>query len=139
MKPVAGQITFEKKNAYKIVVIVGIQLILAAIHIFRLGQLFDGTLYNLYYGYASDIMLPFGAYFLLGINEFSIPLLRSWWSKALIVFTAPTACEIAQYFGIYAFGVTFDPLDILMYGVGVMLAAALDMQVFPRIFKFWKK
>ena len=135
---VSGAIPFQKKNANKIIVIVGINLLIAFMHAFRVGQMLNGTWYNLYYAYASDIMLPFSAYFLIGVNEYSIPWVRPWRNKAMLIFAAPTICEILQYFDIYAFGVTFDPLDIVMYGVGVLIAVFLDLKVFPRIFKFWK-
>ncbi len=126
-----------KKLTYKIALVISIQLVIAAIHAFRLGQIFEGNLYNLYYSYFSDFILPFGTYFLLSANEYSIPFLRHWSVKALAVFSAATLAEILQYFGVYALGVTFDPVDILMYGCGVILAANVDTQVFSRMFKFW--
>jgi len=132
-----GEVSMQK-FAYKIVIIISIQLVIAAIHIFRLGQIFEGNLYNLYYSYFSDLILPFGIYFLLSANEYSIPFLRHWRVKALAVFSLATLAEILQYFGVYALGVTFDPIDILMYGCGVILAAIVDTQVFSRLFKFWK-
>ena len=98
---------------------------------------FNGELYILYYSYFSDIIIPFGIYFLLSINEFSIPFLRDWRVKSIIVFSATTTTEICQYFGIPVLGVTFDPIDIIMYGAGVVLAVFIDRQVFTRIFKFW--
>ena len=126
-----------KKFAYKVAIIIIIQLAIAAIHAFRLGQIFEGNLYNLYYSYFSDLILPFGTYFLLSANEYSIPFLRHWSVKALAVFSVATLAEILQYFGVYALGVTFDPVDILMYGCGVTLAVIVDTQVFSRMFKFW--
>jgi len=127
-----------QKFAKKIAIVISIQLVIAAIHAFRLGQIFKGTLYNLYYSYFSDLILPFGIYFLLGANDYSIPFLRHWKVKALFVFSVATLLEILQYFGVYALGVTFDPFDILMYGCGVILAVIIDTQVFPRMFKFWE-
>jgi glycopeptide antibiotics resistance protein len=126
-----------QKFAYKVAIIISIQLVIAAVHAFRLGQIFEGNLYKLYYSYFSDLILPFGIYFLLSANEYSIPFLRYWRVKALAVFSVATLAEILQYFGIYALGVTFDLVDILMYGCGVILAAIVDTQVFSRIFKFW--
>ena len=126
-----------KKITNKIFVIIAIQMVIALIHIFRLGQLFNGELYKLYYGYFSDIIIPFGFNFLLSINEFSIPVLRDWRVKAIIIFSATTTSEICQYFGIYALGITFDPVDILIYGLGVLMAVIVDRQVLARIFGFW--
>jgi len=121
----------------KILFVVCIQLVIASIHIFRLGQIFNGELYNLYYGYFSDIILPFGGYFLLSMYDYQYKFLRHWGIKAIIVFSLTSTCEILQYFGIYALGVTFDPLDIVMYGSGVLLAAFVDTRVFAKIFRFW--
>ena len=49
-----------------------------------------------------------------------------------------TISEIMQYFGIYFFGVTFDALDILMYGIGGIVATFIDKQIFERIVPYWK-
>ncbi|MFC2085156.1 hypothetical protein ACFLS9_08870 [Bacteroidota bacterium] len=127
----------SNKFIKKITVIVIIQLIIAAAHFFRIGRFFDGQLYILYYSYFSDLALPFGFYFLLCGNAQKVPFLRRWTNKAIIVFSAAATAEILQYFGIYALGITFDPVDILMYGIGVLFAAFVDTQIFPRIFKFW--
>ena len=64
--------------------------------------------------YASDLMLPFGAYFLLSMNELHLGFLRKWHVKALIVFSVMTFSEILQLFGVYFFGGTFDMVDILI-------------------------
>jgi hypothetical protein len=126
-----------KKTAKKILVSVSILLLIAMIHIFRIGTWFSGSLYDLYYAYFSDVILPFGIYFLLCINEFSYPFLRRWGVKAAIVFAVAATAEICQGLGIAALGVTFDPLDFVMYGLGVLLAALVDTQVFARLFPFW--
>lgn len=57
----------------KTMIVILIQVFIALIHIFRLGQLFNGRAYDLYYGYFSDLILPFGAYFLLSMNDATIP------------------------------------------------------------------
>lgn len=122
----------------KTIFVVLLELVLASISLFRLGQVFNGDLYNLYYGYFGDIQIPFGAYFLLSINEESIPFLRSWLVKFGIVFLVMTTSEVAQFFGIELFGVTFDPYDILAYGIGAMLAVLVDLKIFARYLSFWK-
>ena len=121
----------------KIMIIILIQVLIALIHIFRLGQLFDGHVYDLYYGYFSDLILPFGAYFLLSMSDATIPFLRKWYVKAGIVFSLASFSEICQFFGIEAWGVTFDPFDIGMYGAGVLIAAFVDVKLFANIFGFW--
>jgi len=87
-------------------------------------------LYNLYYGYFSDIVIPFGLYFLLSLNDTAIPVLRRWYVKAGIVFSLASFTEICQFFGFEALGVTFAPVDILAFGTGVLIAAFVDVKVF---------
>lgn len=121
----------------KIAVVVGLQLVIALIHIFRVGTFFSGKLYIYYYSFFGDFILPFGMYFLLCIQDKSIPFLRSWKVRALIVFGVATLAEILQGFGVYAFGVTFDPLDILMYAAGVLCAVLVDVKILTPKFAFW--
>ncbi len=81
--------------------------------------------------------MPFGFYFLLSMDEQWIPVLKRWNVKWVIMFLLPSIAETCQYFGIPVLGSTFDPLDYLMYAIGVTFAAIVDTQVFPRIFGFW--
>ncbi len=55
----------------------------------------------------------------------------------MVVFALCTTSEILQYFGIFALARVFDPIDIVMYGIGVLLASIVDRKVFTRIFSFW--
>ena len=121
----------------KILIILLIQVAIALIHVFRLGQIFQGQAYHLYYSYFSDFILPFGTYFLLSLNEVAISVLRKWYVKAGLVFALATVAEICQFFGIEVLGATFDPFDILMYGMGVLVAAFIDVKVFARYLGFW--
>lgn len=127
-----------KNQRIRILIGLIIMLILAAIHIFRVGSYLSGDAYTYYYSYASDIMLPFGAYFLLCMNDVQLTFLRKWYVKAMIVFGVMTFSEILQYYGIYFFGVTFDWLDILMYGTGALAAAFLDKQILEKFVPNWK-
>jgi len=121
----------------KILVIILIQIAIALIHVFRLGQVFRGQAYNFYYSYFSDFLLPFGMYFLLSLNDVAIPVLRKWYVKAGLIFALTTFAEICQFFGIEVLGATFDPFDILMYGMGVSAAALIDVKVFTKYLGFW--
>ncbi len=103
-----------------------ILLIIALIHIFRVGSYLHGTLFTLYYSYFSDIIIPFGMYFLLCLNETHIPLLRGWLVKAVLVYGIASSVEIMQAFGIPLLGQTFDPLDFAMFGGGVLIAILVD-------------
>ncbi len=118
-------------------IVILIQVAIGSLHALRCGRLLSGQLSRYYSSYFSDLVLPFGAYFLLALSEDQIPLFRSWFGKAGAVLILTTAAETAQYFGFYALGVTFDPLDIVMYAVGVLLAALLDVRVFARHVNGW--
>ncbi len=114
-----------------------IVFIIAAIHWFRLGSYLNGDLHDYYYSYASDIMIPFAAYFLLSLNEIQFKFLQKWYMKAFIVFGIMTFSEVMQYFGIYFFGDTFDGVDILMFGVGVYIAFGLDTILLKKYVPYW--
>jgi len=118
-------------------IIVCIMILIAAVHILRVGSYLEGELYNFYYSYFSDFVLPFGCYFLLCATELQMPILRRWETKLAIAFLMPSIAETCQYFGIPVLGSTFDLLDYLMYGKGALSAVVVDTQVFSRIFDFW--
>ena len=122
----------------RIIVGVTILIVIALVHAFRIGSYLNGEWYILYYSYASDIMMPFGMYFLLVINEIRFPKLRRWWVKALIIFILTSITELMQAFGIHFLGVTFDFMDFVMFGVGVLLAVVLDTQILLRFVPDWK-
>lgn len=127
----------KNKILGRTILVVIIMLIIAAVHGFRLGTFLSGRAYIYYYSFASDIMLPFGSYFLLSLNEIQLKFLRKWYIKALIVFCVMTFSEVMQYFEIYLFGVTFDCLDIIMYALGVLLAVFFDKLIFEKFLPFW--
>ncbi len=119
---------------YKKVVITSIMILIALIHFFT-GSNYKGPYPEFVNGYLLDILVPFGFYFLLCLIKF--PLLKSWIVRGILVFGVASFTEIAQFFGVPIFGQTFDPVDFVIFGVGVMLATILDIIVFPRIFDFW--
>ena len=129
----------NNKHTVRNRMIIGFSILtgIALIHIFRVGQYLKGDLFTYYYSYASDIMIPFGLYFLLCINESTIRFFRKWYVKALFVFGITTIIEILQLFGVYIVGVTFDILDILMYAIGVMIAVLSDRLILKRFIPFW--
>jgi len=122
----------------RLAVIYSIVALIAAVHIFRLGSCLQGELYNFYYSYVSDFILPFACYFLLcGLEQ--IPILRRWEAKFAIAFLIPSVAETCQYFGIPVLGSTFDLLDYFIYGIGALSAVVVDTQVFSRVFDFWTR
>jgi len=118
----------------KRVVLVSLVIPIALLH-FATGTHYRGPYPGFVNGYLLDILVPFAFYFLLCLSEFS--LLSSWIVKSILVFGAGSSVEIAQFFGVPIFGQTFDPVDFIMYGIGIMVAVVLDTTVFPRIFEFW--
>ena len=127
----------QQNHLGRIIVVISVLLIVAIVHILRVGSYLEGMLFNLYYSYFSDIIVPVGIYFLLCLNEIGFPFLKPWWAKAGIVFAVASVSEILQGFGVPLLGQTFDPLDIVMFAIGVMLAVFLDRVIFTRLFPFW--
>jgi len=111
--------------------------LIALIHLFPVGSYFTGQWKIYYYSYASDLMIPFGAYFLLCIAEFNWPVFRKWYTKAFFIMGITTVAEMLQLRGIYALGSTFDPLDFVMYFIGVGLAVLFDRLVFKKFITHW--
>ena len=120
-------------------IIVGLSIItiIALIHIFRVGHYLDGDLYLFYYSYVSDLIIPFGVYFLLCITEVNIKIFQKQYAKAAFIIGCTTLAEIQQLLGIYALGITFDPVDILIYVLGVGIAVIFDRLLFKRFIPFW--
>jgi hypothetical protein len=123
------------KSFGKRIVVVVIAVAVGLLH-FVTGASYRGPFPAFVNSYLIDILLPTSLYFLLSLTEHS--LFRSWVVKALSVFSFGVAVETAQYFGAPVLGRTFDPLDYVMYAVGVLLAAFFDLFLFPRLFSFWE-
>jgi hypothetical protein len=121
----------------RIALVVSILLVIALVHSFRVGTYLRGSLFTLYYSYFSDVVVPFGMYFLLCLNDVSVLFLRDWRVKAVLVFGVAASTEVMQAFGVPLLGQTFDPLDFVMFGVGVLLAALVDRSLFDRLFSWW--
>ena len=121
------------KKLAKQSMIIGMALVVAMFHIVGIAQYTSGMVSVLYSSYFSDIVIPFMVYFLLC----NIDFLPKWWQKAALTFGIAATAEFLQYFGIDALGSTFDPIDIVAYAAGVLLAALVERQVFARYFKFW--
>ena len=124
----------ETQRRKKSFLVVCVALPVALLH-FVTGEDYNGPFPVFVNGYLLDILLPLTFYLLLCLVEWR--LLAYWWVKAGLVFGAATAVEIAQYFGAPLFGRTYDPVDFVMYALGVGLAVLLDRCVFVRAFRFW--
>ena len=107
---------------------------IALLHFFT-GSAYSGPWPELVNGSLLDVLVPLAFYLLLCLPE--IPQLQPWPVKALMVFGAAASVEVAQFLGVPILGRTFDPLDFVMYGLGVALAVLLDTVVFPRALPSW--
>ncbi len=114
--------------------VTGVNILIALIH-FVTGPQYQGPLPIFVNGYLLDILIPLGFYLLLCLPEQQI--FTHWPVKALLVFGAAAAVEVAQYFGLPVLGETFDPVDFVMYGIGVAAAVIPDMVILPRVVMFW--
>jgi hypothetical protein len=119
------------------IVVVILQLVLAMIFAASKNWM-SGSMQVFYQSYFADVMIPFGFYFLLSLISDNHKQLQNWWVKALLVFGLCSLSETLQYFGVFALARVFDPVDYLMYGVGVLLAAFVDRQIFTRMLPFWE-
>ena len=138
-------------------VAVSVLLFIALVHAFRLGSHLRGRLFVLYYGYFSDIIIPFGMYFLLCMFEAQVraiilsdapeavkhrvspalAFLSDWRLKAALVFGVASFTEVLQALGVPLLGRTFDPLDFAMFAGGVLLAVLADRILLERLLPGW--
>jgi len=124
------------KQNKRVVLVVVLELIIASFFIIGAGWA-SRSVYILFHSYFADIFLPFGFYFLLSIKGNKSRYLNTLWKKSAAIFALTATSETLQYFGIYALARVFDPIDYVMYGLGVLLAAFVDRIIFTRKFYFW--
>ena len=118
-------------------VAIGIVVAVALLHAFRVGSYLSGSLHRLYYSYFSDIVVPFAAYFLLYLVVRHWRSFGDWRTKAAVVLGVASFAEVMQGVGVPLLGRTFDPLDFLMYAVGVLLAVLVDQVLLDRVLPGW--
>ncbi len=117
------------------VLVVGIQLMLVVVLVVG-SRVTSGWVRIWYSSYFADVALPFGFYFLLMVVGQQWAVLKEWWKKALAVFGLCAISETLQYMGIFALARVFDPMDYVMYGVGVLLAVVVERKVLARWVSF---
>ena len=115
-------------------VIIIIMMLIVLAHVFRVGAYLPDPLFTIYYSYFSDIVIPLGMYLLLCLNDVFVRIHRDWRVKAFLVFGVASFTEVLQALGVPLLGQTFDPLDFLMFGAGVLLAVFVDKAILDRIF-----
>lgn len=120
----------------KVRLVVLIQIVIALFFVIGAGWAGEDV-DILFHSYFADIFLPFGFYFLLFMAGDKSRFFDMWWKRVIAVFTLVSISETLQYFGIYALAIVFDPIDYVMYGVGVLLAAFIDRKIFTKTLNFW--
>jgi hypothetical protein len=111
-------------------VVVGICLVVGLLH-FVAGPRYGGPWPRFVRGYLIDILLPLALYLLLGISW--RVLAGSRLARGLVVLAVGGTVEGLQYLGLPLFGATFDPLDLVMYVLGVSGGAIVELVVAPRL------
>ena len=107
---------------------------------FSPASLFEpqSTSWVLWVSYVKDLIQPFGFYFFLCLGQ---RWLKTWQARALLAFTLPTLLEFGQYLyhrvSTKHYVGAFDPVDLVMYAMGVGLAAMVEQFVFAKMLKFW--
>jgi hypothetical protein len=92
----------------------------------------------LWTSYAKDLIQPFAFYYFLCLGE---RCLKTWQARALLSFGLPTLVEFGQ--GLYYrvanshYVGAFDPMDIIVYGIGVGLAVLVEQKIFAKVLGFW--
>ena len=116
------------KNRISIIIIVAISMAVATLH-FIIGPESGEFVRN----HLMNILLPLNIYLL-----FQLALRRVWGevkTRVIGVFSVllfAFAVEILQAKGIAVFGSTYDPLDIMMSGIGVGLGFIFDITVLDK-------
>lgn len=123
------------KNRKSIYLIVSISLFIGLLH-FLIGPDYQGTLKHFVRGYLMDILLPMNLYLLLQISlRKSISVKKARIAGALFTFTFGLLVEILQFYNIGFLGNTYDPLDGVMYLIGVIAGIAIDLTIIDKFEK----
>jgi hypothetical protein len=117
------------KNKTSIYFIVAISLFVGLLH-FLIGPNYQGILKGFIRGYLIDILLPLNLYLLLQLSlRKRLAVKNARIIAALFVFTFGVFVEVLQFYQVAIFGTTYDPRDIVMYGVGVGSGVLIDLTV----------
>jgi len=123
------------KNKKSIYLIVSISIFVGLLH-FIIGPNYEGVFKHFIRGYLIDILLPLNLYLLLQISlRKKISVTKSRMIAALFTFSFGTTVEILQLNGINFLGRTYDPLDILMYAIGIGLGIVIDLTIINKLEK----
>jgi hypothetical protein len=111
-------------------IVVAIALFVASLH-FVTGPGYRGPAREFVNGYLIDLLLPFAMFLVSGVAAHSV--LRSPLLRAVAVFSVGAFAETLQAFDVEVLGSTFDPLDYLMYALGVLGGVAFERIALSRL------
>jgi len=114
----------------KLIVIV-MAVMVALLHFLK-GPQYHGPWPGFVNGYLIDILLPFVMVLVLGVANQTIQY--SVLARSTFVFMVGAITETMQFFGVPLFGRTFDPLDYLMFAIGISLAIAFEKFIWCRCY-----
>lgn len=117
------------KNKTSIYFIVAVSLFVGLLH-FLIGPNYHGIFKSFIRGYLIDILLPLNLYLLLQISlRERITVRKSRIIAAIFVLAFGVFVELLQLNKIAFLGKTFDPIDILMYAIGVGCGVIIDVTI----------
>jgi low temperature requirement protein LtrA len=117
------------KSRTSIIIIVAISLATAALH-FIIGPASGDFVRN----HLMNILLPLNLYLLIQLGfrrVWSVPVTRTLGALGVLIFAF--VVEILQSYGFELFGSTYDPLDIMMAGIGVGVGFVVDITILDKI------
>ena len=123
------------KNKINKRIIVAISIFVGVLHIL-IGTDYQGIFKVFIRSYLIDILLPFNLYLLLqiGLRDY-FSVIKSKIIGAVITFTFGVFTELAQLNNISFFGNTYDPIDIVMYSIGVGFGLLIDYTIIEKLEK----
>lgn len=121
------------RNIKSVYLIVAISLTIGLLH-FIIGPNYQGFLKDLINSYLIDLLLPLSIYLLfqIALRKF-LTIIKSRIIGALTTFIIGLTVEILQLNDIPVFGSTYDPLDIVMYTIGVLLGLLIDVTIIDKL------
>jgi hypothetical protein len=123
------------KNKKSIFIIVVISLLVGLLH-FMFGPNYQGIFRNFIRGYLIDILLPMNLYLLMQISlRKYISIKKSRVIGFSFTFIFGLIVEMLQLYEFDFLGSTYDPFDILMYAIGVLLGFLIDLFIIDRLEK----
>jgi len=120
------------RNTKSIFFIVVVSLLVASMH-FIIGPDYNGIFKKFVRNYLIDLVLPMNLYLLLQISlRKKISVVKSRVVGAICTFSFGVFVEILQLLKIDFLGSTYDPLDMLMYAIGVIAGLIVDYTIIDK-------